>query len=194
VVKEITSEKNKYFSMRNFLKNLVSLAKTFILALVIVLPIRYFLFQPFIVSGASMEPNFYQGEYLLIDEISYRFKEPKRGEVVVFRYPKNPSYYYIKRVIGLPGETIEISQGEIKIYNFENPGGKELKESYVKPETSGEIKTTLDKEEYFLLGDNREHSSDSRSFGPVERKYIIGKAWIGVYPRKGIEIIQKEAY
>ncbi len=180
--------------MRSFLKNLFSFFQTFIIALVIVIPIRYFLFQPFIVSGASMEPNFKQGEYLLIDEISYRIKNPQRGEVIVFKYPKDPSYFYIKRIIGLPGETVEIKDGKVTIYNYDYPSGKKLNEPYINPQTEGEFKIVLGKDEYFLLGDNREHSSDSRFFGAVQKKYIVGRAWIAIYPTKGVEIIRKASY
>jgi signal peptidase I len=164
------------------------------LALAIVIPIRYFLFQPFIVNGASMEPSFEQGEYLLIDEISYRIRDPKRGEVVVFKYPKDPSFFYIKRIIGLPGETIEISNNQIKIYNYENPNGKILNEPYIKGNTEDALKIVLDKNEYFLLGDNREHSSDSRFFGPVPRENIVGRTWIGIYFREGVELIKGTSY
>lgn len=186
--------KNFEDNMKNFFEDIVSFLKTFILALAIVIPIRLFLFQPFIVSGASMEPNFKQGEYLLIDEISYRLKNPKRGEVVVFKYPKNPSYFYIKRIVGLPGETVEISNKIVKIYNYENPKGMILNEPYVNPPTTGNINITLDKDEYFVLGDNRNYSSDSRFFGSVPKKYITGKAWIAIYPKKGIELIKSPSY
>lgn len=180
--------------MSDFSKSLASFLQTFIIALLIVIPIRFFLFQPFIVSGASMEPNFKQGEYLLIDEISYKLREPERGEVIVFRYPKDPSYFYIKRIIGLPGETIEIKDEKVKIYNYDNPAGLVLKEPYINPTTTGNLKIVLGKNEYFLLGDNREHSSDSRFFGSVDRKYITGKAWVAVYPTKGIELIRSANY
>ncbi len=180
--------------MRNFFEDFLSFLKTFIFALLIVIPIRYFLFQPFVVNGASMEPNFKAGEYLLVDELSYRFRELRRGEVVVFKYPKDPSFYYIKRVIALPGETIEIQDNKVRIYNFEYPEGKVLNEPYIKGETKGEIKLVLGKDEYFLMGDNREYSSDSRVFGPVERKYIIGRAWIGISASNGFQLIRGFSY
>lgn len=180
--------------MKDILKNVLSFLQIFILALAIVIPIRFFLFQPFIVNGASMEPSFKNGEYLLIDEISYKLRNPKRGEVVVFKYPKDPSYFYIKRIIGLPGETVEIKDQEVKIYNYEFPNGKIIKEPYIKGFTTNPLKMVLGKNEYFVLGDNREHSSDSRSFGAVPKKNIIGKAWISIYPTKGIEIIRGTDY
>jgi signal peptidase I len=149
----------------------------------IIIPIRYFLIQPFYVKGASMEPNFFDHEYLIIDELSYRFSQPERGEIVVFRYPREPSQFFIKRVIGLPGETIEINKGDIILYTAEHPNGLVLEESYlVNERTTGKNKTTLGEEEYFLMGDNRDESLDSRSFGPVKRGGIIGRVWVRGLP------------
>ncbi|MCD6094443.1 signal peptidase I [bacterium] len=181
--------------MKGFFSIIAEVVQIFLIALAIVIPIRYFLFQPFFVSGASMEPNFDSGEYLLIDEISYRFREPQRGEVIVFRSPTDPSKYFIKRIIGLPGETVEIKEGKIKIYNLDFPEGKTLKESYIENEkTGGNIKISLKKNEYFVLGDNRNHSSDSRSWGPVPRKNIIGRAWLSVHFPKGIHLLASPQY
>src|SRR3989344_8195084 len=105
--------------MRNLLSFIWEVSKIIIIALVIVLPIRYLLFQPFFVKGQSMEPNFEDGDYLIIDELSYKLRDPARGEVIVFKYPNDPSQRYIKRIIGLPGETIEIQNGRVAIYNEE---------------------------------------------------------------------------
>lgn len=154
-----------------------------IIALIIVVPIRYFIFQPFFVRGYSMEPNFHQGDYLIVDEISYRFNEPKRGEVVVFKYPKNPSQRYIKRIIGLPGEAIEIKEGKIFIYK----GSKSyiLDESNYLPgllETPDNEKVFLGKDEYFVLGDNRNHSYDSEDWGILPKKLIIGRVILRIWP------------
>ena len=101
--------------MKKFLAFIWETLKIVVIALVIVVPIRYFLFQPFFVKGASMEPNFDDGQYLIIDELSSRFREPQRGEIVVFKYPHDPSQRYIKRVIGLPGETAEVKDGQLSI-------------------------------------------------------------------------------
>ncbi|MFH0987354.1 MAG: signal peptidase I [Patescibacteria group bacterium] len=180
--------------IKGFLKTILETIEIFLIALAIVIPIRYFLFQPFFVSGASMEPNFQSGEYLLIDEISYRVRDPQRGEVVVFRYPQNPSIFFIKRITALPGETIEIKRGTIKIYNLEFPQGKILKESYIEDPTAGDIKMSLKKDEYFVMGDNRDHSSDSRSWGGVKREYIVGRAWLSVFPLKGIKFLPSPNY
>ncbi len=164
--------------------------KVIIISLAIILPIRYFIIQPFYVKGASMEPNFYDHEYLIIDEISYRFKEPQRGEVIVFRYPKDPKQFFIKRIIGLPGETIKIHDGKITIINQKHPGGFILDESaYLGNKyTRGNLEVKLKKDEYFVLGDNRNSSLDSRIFGPIKRKSIIGRTWIRGWPLKRITI------
>jgi signal peptidase I len=119
-------------------------ARTIIISLAIIIPVRYFLIQPFFVRGASMEPNFHDGEYLIIDELSYRLGEPERGDVIIFKYPKNPSQYYIKRIIGLPMETVEIKDGQIIVYNSQNPNGEVLNESsYEIQKTPVDLSITL---------------------------------------------------
>ena len=165
--------------MKNFLSFIGEVFKTAIIALIIVVPIRYFLFQPFIVRGQSMEPNFSQNDYLIIDELSYRFNEPQRGEVVVFRYPRDPSQRYIKRLIGLPGETIEITNSQVIIYSAS--GEKEMldESGYLESmQTTGELKLSLAEDEYFVMGDNRFYSSDSRRWGVLPGEYIIGKFFL----------------
>ena len=149
----------------------------------IIIPVRYFLIQPFYVKGASMEPNFYDHEYLIIDELSYRFHQAQRGEIVVFRYPRDPSQFFIKRVIGLPGETVEVTNNHVIIYNTEHPNGIILQEPYIgdRP-TNGKERTTLGAQEYYVMGDNRNESMDSRSFGPVSRSGIIGRVWVRGLP------------
>jgi signal peptidase I len=153
--------------------------KIVIIALLIVVPIRYFLFQPFIVKGQSMEPNFENGDYLIIDEISFRFGEPQRGEVIVFRYPYNPSQRYIKRIIGLPGELIEVRDGRVMVEN------QVLNEEEYLPAglaTPGNIRFLLKENEYFVLGDNRGSSSDSRQWGPLKQENIIGRVYLRAWP------------
>ena len=156
--------------------------KIFIIASVIVLPIRYFLFQPFIVKGDSKAPNFLSGDYLIVDELSYRFSDPQRGEVIVFKYPKDTTQRFIKRVIGLPGETVNIKNGSITI----SKDGKSfiLDEKYLPFDlkTYGEVNTVLGSDEFFVLGDNREFSYDSRRWGNVPREDIIGKALLRILP------------
>lgn len=157
----------------------------FVVALVIIVPIRYFLVQPFFVRGASMEPSFEDGEYLIIDELSYRWREPRRGDVVVFHYPDDPSQFFIKRIVGLPSETVRVEEGSVVIYNNQFRQGVVLDESPYLMEgtrTSGQSHVTLAEEEYFVLGDNRGSSSDSRSWGPLKRRQIVGRAWIRAFP------------
>ena len=169
--------------MKIFLFAVWEVLEVVLVAVVTVFVIRTFLVQPFLVSGASMEPNFGNGNYLLIDEVSYRFREPERGEVVVFRYPDNPSVYYIKRLIGLPGEEIKVRGGNIGI--VEKSGSVlELKENYLSPGlmTTGNLVRKLGASEYFVMGDNRNYSFDSRSWGPLEKKFIIGLVRLRLLP------------
>lgn len=159
-----------------------------ILALIIVIPIRLFIAEPFIVSGHSMDPNFSSGEYLIINEIGYRFNDPTRGEVVVFIPPSNPKTYYIKRIIGMPGETISISQG---IVTIKNTSGKTfiLEEPYVTNKDKQNMsEVELNTDQYFVLGDNRPVSSDSRIWGPLPRKNMVGTPFLSLYPIKEIGI------
>lgn len=168
-----------------FKQSFLEFVQVVVISLAIIIPVRYFLVQPFYVKGASMEPNFYDKEYLIIDEISYRFHEPARGDVVVFHPPVAPSDYFIKRVIGLPGERVVIRRGTITIFNKENPHGAILKEdSYLSSGFSfySDTDVTLEDQQYFVLGDNRSASHDSRSFGPIIRREIIGRVWLRGWP------------
>jgi len=168
-------------SSRGFIFEIV---KIVLIALAVIIPIRYFLFQPFYVRGASMEPSFHDSEYLIIDEITYRFSEPQRGDVVVIRNPQNHSEFFIKRIIGLPGETLEIGDGQVVVVNTSRPRGVALKEPYLEEgmQTSGSKRVPLANDEYYVLGDNRAVSLDSRTFGPLGRKFIVGRAWLRVWP------------
>lgn len=163
-------------------KDILETIKFLAISIAIVIPIRMFIAQPFIVSGESMFPTFKNGQYLIIDELSYNLGQPHRGDVVVFRYPNDPKRYFIKRIIGLPNEQIIIEAGKVTIINSENPNGFELKESYLKQEFLDTISfKTLDNE-YFVLGDNRNRSSDSRVWGALPEKLIIGKAFLRLLP------------
>jgi len=165
--------------------------KIVVISLAIIIPVRYFLIQPFFVRGASMEPNFDNGQYLVINEIGYRFEEPQREEVIVFKYPLDPSQYYIKRIIGLPGETVEIKNNQVIIYSLESPRGRILDESsYLTAGTItwGEVTVKLAKDEYFVLGDNRQASSDSRQWGALPRENIIGRVWLRAWPLNLVEV------
>ncbi|PJA47390.1 signal peptidase I [Candidatus Uhrbacteria bacterium CG_4_9_14_3_um_filter_36_7] len=174
----------------------VEIVQIIIISAAIIIPIRYFLIQPFYVRGASMEPSFYDNEYLIIDEISYRFREPQRGEIVVFRYPLDTSEFFIKRVVAIPGDTIEISDQKIRIYNEDHLNGVLLDEtSYLFEEpTPGHQKRTLNQDEYFVLGDNRDASLDSRSFGPITKQDMIGRVWIRGLPVSRIHVFDIPDY
>ncbi|OGH71599.1 MAG: signal peptidase I [Candidatus Magasanikbacteria bacterium RIFCSPLOWO2_01_FULL_43_20b] len=160
----------------------LELIKIVILAGVTIGLVRYFLFKPFYVRGQSMEPNFYEKDYLIIDELSYRLREPERGEVVVFKAPNGGKDYYLKRIVGLPGERVKISDDKIIIYNDEFPQGTVLPETYLEKTTYGNVDQTLGTDEYFVLGDNRGASYDSRRFGPISKDEIVGRAWLRGWP------------
>ncbi|MCK4781580.1 signal peptidase I [Candidatus Parcubacteria bacterium] len=167
--------------------------KIAVIAAVIVIPIRYFIFQPFVVKGASMQPNFFDKDYLIVDEISYRFRPPERGEVIIFNYPQNPSQRFIKRIIGLPGETVEISNGKIVI--FKDDYYWILDETNYIPESL--LKDTeifLNEGEYFVLGDNREHSFDSEDWGALPKDYIIGRVILRALPFDSLTKIEIPNY
>jgi signal peptidase I len=168
----------------------LELLKIALLAGICIVLIRYFLFKPFYVKGASMEPTFYEKEYLIIDELSYRFRTPERGEVIVFRYPNDPKEYFLKRVIGLPGETVKISGGKVIIYNQENPEGWEMDETYLPNDlaTEGEKIITNNDNQYFVLGDNRDNSFDSRRFGSIDYSLIVGRTWLRGWPLSRISV------
>lgn len=157
----------------------IEVIKVVVISLAIIIPVRYYLIKPFYVKGASMEPNFYNYEYLIIDEISYRFHPPGRGDVVVVQNPATEGKYFIKRIIGLPGETVEIRNKKVYI------DGEELDESaYFEDgiETWGKKTVELADGEYYVLGDNRDESLDSRVFGPVTQDDMIGRTWIRAWP------------
>jgi signal peptidase I len=172
--------------MKKFFLFVWEITKVVVISLAIILPVRYYLIQPFYVKGASMEPSFQDHQYLIIDEISYRFNPPRRGQVIVFRYPRNPQEYFIKRIIGLPGERVQIKEGGVVIYNEQYPEGKILQESYLADNlitaSQDELALSLGEDEYFVLGDNRNASKDSRSFGAVDRSFITGKVLLRGWP------------
>lgn len=177
---------------------LLEMVKILVLAAVVIIPIRAFLFQPFFVQGSSMEPNFDDGEYLVISEFGLKhtkipianvevnpFRDLSRQEPIVFRFPRDPSQFFIKRVIGLPGESVEIRGGKVYIYNKVHPDGYVLDEttyldSVVK--TSDLARTKVADDEYFVLGDNRPFSYDSRAFGPIKKTAVIGRVLLRAWP------------
>lgn len=173
-----------------------SLTKSVDIILVLALLIRIFVFQPFIVEGQSMEPNFHDKEFLIVDRMSYKIREPKRGEVVVFRVPsESNNLNYIKRIIGLPGETVEIKNGGVYVNNrlVEEPY---LDQRFTTTEdtANNELTRTLGSDEYFVMGDNRSNSSDSRIIGPVEKSRFIGRAYMVMLPVKYFSLVKHESY
>lgn len=179
-------EEEKKSSAGKFFETAKETIKFIIISLIIVVPFRMFVAQPFIVSGASMEPTFQNGDYLIIDELSYRLRIPERGEVVILR-AKNSSVFYIKRIIGLPNEKIEIKNGAVYVYDEAGKDELKFQEEYLKgAETYPDETFNLKNDEYLVLGDNRTQSLDSRSFGAVKRKNIIGRTIIRLWPMNNI--------
>lgn len=160
-----------------------------LLALVIVVPIRIFIAEPFIVSGSSMIPTFENGDYLIIDKISYKLGNIKRYDVVVFRYPADPTKFFIKRIIGLPNETVDIRGKDVTITNRKYPDGFKLNQPFVKNLSTNSTHLVLKDDEYFVMGDNRNASSDSRYWGAVKTDLLIGKAFLRLLPINKIDVL-----
>jgi len=182
--------------MKNILYQFLDLVKIVLIALAIVLLIRYFLFQPFIVNGQSMEPNYCDHDYLLVDQLSYRFKEPQRGDVIVFYYPEDVRYRHIKRIIGLPGETVVITDDKIEIIS---PDGNILtidESEYLPFSTAklGNVELVLPEDGFFVMGDNRGASFDSRRWGYLPKEYIIGRVFLRAFPFQRFELIEAPTY
>jgi len=175
---------------KGLLKDLFTLA---LLIVVVVIPIRVFVISPFVVDGESMHPTFENLDYLIVDELLYNFSAPARGDVIVFRYPGNPSIFYIKRIIGLPGETVSINRGAVTVTTV--IGEKvTLPETYIVNEDATYTKNvTLNTEEYFVMGDNRPNSSDSRVWGPLPKSDIIGRVDLRLLPLNKIGFRPGEA-
>lgn len=185
---KIFERKNKpWVAQKNIGGVVTELLQFILIVLIIILPIRLFVAQPFVVVGQSMEPTFVSNEYLIVDELTYRLDDPERGQVIVFKYPYDSgegasSKYFIKRIIGLPEETVMIKRGVVTIKNDKNPEGFVLEEPYIKAKSDTSITMTLSKDQYFVMGDNRAQSFDSRSWGPLSEDYIVGKAFIRLLP------------
>lgn len=172
----------------------LELVRVAVLAGITVGLIRYFIFKPFYVEGQSMEPTYLGGEYLIIDEISYRFRAPERGEVIVLRAPTVEKDYFLKRIIGLPGERIRVENNKVIVTNSDHPDSVLLEEKYLTETTPGVANYTLGPDEYFVMGDNRDASFDSRRFGPIKRNAIVGRTWLRGWPLSRITLFEDPAY
>lgn len=199
--RDMTDEDKQFQGEKSFLGAVglffLELIKVTVLAGVTIGLVRYFLFKPFYVKGQSMEPTFFEHEYLIIDEITYRFREPMRGEVVVFEAPASATTgrdYYLKRIVGLPGERVKIADNKVIIYNLEHPQGIVVEEGYLVEDTEGSLTVTLGKDQYFVLGDNRDASFDSRRFGPITRSAIVGRTWFRGWPFSRIGVFDAPLY
>ena len=169
-------------------QSFLELARFAIIAIVIVVPIRVFIAEPFVVSGSSMIPAFEDANYLIVDKISYKLNNPERDDVVIFRYPNDQTKFFIKRIIGLPNETVDIKGSAVTITNKEHPEGFILDEPYVKNISNNTARLELKKDEYFVMGDNRSGSSDSRYWGAVKRELITGTAFLRLLPLNKIGV------
>ncbi len=176
-----------------FLQGLGDFTKFASIVIVVVIAIRFFIAQPFIVSGASMAPNFASSDYLIVDEISYRFHTPQRGDVIIFHPPVDMSTYYIKRVIGIPGDNVSVKNGVVTIKNKQYPNGIILNEPYITKDTLSEDKDVdVPAGEYFVMGDNRPESFDSRGWGLLPEKNITGRALMRLFPVDKLNFLPAE--
>lgn len=162
-----------------------------IVALSLALFIRFFIAAPYVVSGASMVPTFYDYHYLIVDRVTYDFGEPTRGDVIVFKLPQGQERALIKRVIGLPGETVVLEGNKVSIINTTHPDGFTIDEPYLDPQNLGgasNMRVTLTDDQYFVLGDNRRVSADSRSWGVLPKENIVGRAVLRLFPFTQLDI------
>lgn len=160
---------------------IIDFIKTTIIVVFLALIIRLFVVQPFIVEGQSMLPTFSNNDYLITEKISYSIRSPERGEIVIFHPPDNPSINYIKRLVGLPGDSIEVKDQSVYVNT------QKINEPYLTSNEQTNVATkdftlTLKSGEYFVLGDNRNHSRDSREIGPIPYSSIVSRVWVRLLP------------
>ena len=184
-MEQIKSEEKEKTKAQSFWE----LVRFALIALIIVVPIRLFVAEPFIVSGSSMVPTFENGDYLIVDKISYELGDPKRDDVVVFRYPNDTTKFFIKRIIGLPNETVDIKGNDVTITNGTHTAGFKLDQPFVKNLANNDTHFVLKSDEYFVMGDNRSASSDSRYWGAVKRNLLTGRAFVRLLPINKIDIL-----
>lgn len=183
---ENKSKKSKIFSV---IREIVIFA---LIAFGIVLPFRMYIAEPYLVDGRSMDPTFATGDYLIVNKFSYRSNQPERESVLVMKFPNNPKKSFIKRIIGLPGEKVLVKDNTVKIINAENPEGFMLDQSYITHQSVGTFEVTLAGDEYFVMGDNRLESYDSRSWGPLKKEFILGKPVMRLFPLNKIGLMPGE--
>lgn len=189
----ISEERNIFTAVALFFLELV---KVVVLAGITIVLVRHFLFKPFYVKGESMAPNYMEKDYLIINQFSYKVlqQEPERGDVIVFEAPIAQRDFYLKRVLGLPGERVKVEDGKVIVYSDSHPQGIVVEEGYIGEITPGSLSVTLGPEQYFVLGDNRNASYDSRRFGPIDRGSIVGKAWIRGWPFDRASVLDAPVY
>lgn len=176
----------KKINWKEIIKELLTII---IIVFGIVMPFRIYVAEPYLVDGRSMDPTFETGDYLIVDKISDKAKNPDRGSVIVFKYPENPDKSFIKRVIGLPGETVIVKDNKVTIINSENPDGFLLEQPYVVHESTQNAEKKLGQSEYFVMGDNRKDSFDSRYWGPLDKKFILGRPFLQLLPINKVRVM-----
>ena len=197
---EETKPKNKP-EEQDFWRFAAELVRTALIVSILAYVLRLFVIEPFVVEGSSMTPNFHNNDFLLVDKVNYVLHTPERGDVVVFKYPLDTSVNYIKRIIGLPGETVKIADNKVTIITKDNPNGTTLSEPYLSsdaytglPEDQKDNEYTVPADEYFVLGDNRAGSSDSRAWGFLPKEDIIGRVDLRMYPFSDTGIVHQARY
>jgi signal peptidase I len=188
---ENTQQEEKTSKIFNIKRETFELIRFIVIAGLIIIPFRIFIAQPFIVNGASMNPTFETNQYLIVDQLTYRTHEPVRGDVIIFRFPLNPKDFYIKRVIGLPTETVTIEGSEVYVQK-EGEEKIQLDEPYIEFEANNNISVTLGEDEYFVMGDNRPNSSDSRHWGVLPKEFIVGRAYMRLLPLSKVDFLPGE--
>ena len=180
-----TVEPARKSRLKIFLENVFYI----VIAVVLAMLVQKFIIRPFVVNGESMDPTLATGDYLLIDEVTYRLREPERGDVVVFRAPPEPTKFFVKRIIGLPGDTVSIGGSIVTITNAEHPKGFILSEPFITHNSVNQIVTKVPEGEYFVMGDNRTGSFDSRSWGTLPKENIRGRALLRLLPIKEVDYL-----